>query len=182
MKEVVNDLNKDNSIKTDLVVDVEICRPGVKLPTYAHDGDAGMDVRAAVTMEIQPGETVMIPTGLKFDLPPGWEIQVRPRSGLSLNTPLRLANAPGTIDAGFKDELHILIHNSSCLCEVHYIAPDVPFDVRTKGSPKGTYVIRAGDRIAQLVFAPVYHVDLQAVEKLTEKTPNRGGGFGHSGF
>ena len=136
-----------------LIVDVEICRPHVTLPEYVHIGDAGMDVRAAEDVELAPGETVLVPTGLKFDLPLGWEIQVRPRSGLSLNTPLRLANAPGTIDSGFKDELHIIVHNSSCHCQVAEENKTAIFNVKSKGNKKGTYRIAAGDRIAQILFA-----------------------------
>lgn len=73
---------------------VEVIREGVKLPYYANPYDAGMDVCAAEDVIIEPGQTVIIPTGLKFAIPEGYEIQVRPRSGISLKTPLRLANSP----------------------------------------------------------------------------------------
>ena len=94
-------------------VQVEICREGVQLPVYAREGDAGMDVRAAVDITIAPGATVIVPTGLKVAIPAGYEIQVRPRSGMSYKTPLRVPNAPGTIDSGYRDELGVLIWNSS---------------------------------------------------------------------
>ncbi len=105
----------------EIEVYIEICREDAVLPSYAKPGDAGMDVCAAVDRSIKPGETVIIPTGLKLAIPEGYEIQVRPRSGISYKTPLRLSNSPGTIDSGYRDELGILITNTSekkCrLCE-----------------------------------------------------------------
>ena len=95
-------------------IGIVLCRAGASLPRYMHEGDAGMDITAAEEVVLEPGATAAVPTGLKFLLPPGWEIQVRPRSGLSLKTPLRVANAPGTIDAGFRDELKVILHNASC--------------------------------------------------------------------
>lgn len=158
---------------------VEVCRPDVELPAYASPGDAGMDVRAAEDLTIAPGESVLVPTGLKFALPEGWEIQVRPRSGLSLKTPLRLPNAPGTIDSGFRDELHILMYNTSCPCQVTDSA--AVYDLDEKTNRKGTYRIRKGDRIAQLVFARSWTVELTEVDQLGDDGRDRGGGFGHSG-
>ena len=92
---------------------VEVCREDVQLPEYANFGDAGMDIRAAVDIDILPGQTVVIPTGLKVAIPVGYEIQVRPRSGVSLKTPLRVVNSPGTIDSGYRDEVGVIINNSS---------------------------------------------------------------------
>ena len=77
----------------DVRVAIEICRDGVSLPAYSRRGDAGMDVRAAVDLVLEPGRTAVVPTGLRFAIPEGYEIQVRPRSGLSLHTPLRIPNA-----------------------------------------------------------------------------------------
>jgi dUTP pyrophosphatase len=165
----------------DCRIEVVRCRPQVELPAYAHPGDAGMDVRAAEDVLIRPGETLPVPTGLKFGLPRGWEIQIRPRSGLSLKTPLRLPNAPGTIDAGFRDELYILISNSSCPCQCEAGDEQTVFDLHETMNRKGTYLIRAGDRIAQMVFSRVEAVRLTAVDALSEDELNRGGGFGHSG-
>ncbi|MDD4188959.1 MAG: aminotransferase, partial [Eubacteriales bacterium] len=79
---------------------IEICRNDAVMPKYARPGDAGMDVFAAENCIIGPGQTAVIPTGLKLAIPEGYEIQVRPRSGLSLKTPLRIANSPGTVDSG----------------------------------------------------------------------------------
>ena len=126
---------------------LEVCREGAVIPTYAKEGDAGMDVCAAEELLIAPGETVIIPTGLKLAIPEGYEIQVRPRSGISFKTPLRISNSPGTIDSGYRDELGIIMTNTS-----ESSSDDQIFTIDSKGNNKGTYRIRKGDRIAQIVL------------------------------
>lgn len=147
-------------MRENVQVSVEICRKDVILPSYAKDGDAGMDVRAAETIEIQPGTTVLVPTGLKVAIPDGYEIQVRPRSGLSLKTPLRVANAPGTIDAGYRDEICIIMQN---------ISKDTPCTVEK------------GDRIAQFVLQEIPKMIFAQVESVQGLGTDRGGGFGSTG-
>lgn len=154
---------------------IEICRENVNTPKYANIGDAGMDVCSAVDIEIKPGETVAIPTGIKMAIPVGYEIQVRPRSGISLKNPLRLPNSPGTIDAGYRDELHVIMQNTS-------IRNDGVFSVGEKGNNQGVYVVKAGDRIAQLVLQEVPVINFVEVESVEELGKNRGGGFGSSGI
>ena len=154
---------------------VEVCRDDIELPEYANLGDAGMDVRAAIDIDIKPGETVAIPTGLKIAIPVGYEIQVRPRSGISLKTPLRLVNSPGTIDSGYRDEVAVIIHNSS-------ISGDDIYSVSDKGNKQGIYRIKKGDRIAQFVLNEVPVIKWKAVEDVGCDGVNRGGGFGRSGI
>ena len=139
---------------------VETVREGVELPRYARPGDAGMDVRAAVDLTLEPGMTKVVPTGLKVAIPEGYELQVRPRSGLSLKPPLRVANAPGTIDSGYRDEVGVIVWNSS---------PDEALE------------IRAGDRIAQFVLAEVPRINFIQVDSVADIGEDRGGGFGSSG-
>lgn len=161
-------------------VGIERCRPEAVQPFYAREGDAGMDVSAAEDILLRPGETKAIATGLKFVLPIDMEIQVRPRSGLSLKTPLRLANSPGTIDAGYKDELLIILHNSSCDCQ----ANDEVYTLDEKENKKGTYLVKKGDRIAQLVFSHVTRIEFTTAEQANDEfhlAENRGGGFGSTG-
>ena len=155
---------------------LEICREGVVIPTYAKDGDAGMDVCAAEEISIAPGETVIIPTGIKLAIPEGYEIQVRPRSGISYKTPLRLSNSPGTIDSGYRDELGIIMTNTS---DSNY--SDQTFTIDSKGNCKGTYSIRKGDRIAQLVLQVVPKMKFTLVDSVKDIGSNRGGGFGSTG-
>ena len=139
---------------------VELCREDVQIPQYAREGDAGMDIRAAETVVIAPKKTVLIPTGLKVAIPDGYEIQVRPRSGLSLKTPLRVANSPGTIDAGYRDEVCIIMQNTSDDSE---------------------FTIEKGDRVAQFVLQKVPKICFTHVESVKDIGADRGGGFGSTG-
>ena len=157
---------------------VEICREGVILPAYIHAWDAGMDVCAAENTRIGPGDTVIVPTGLKFAVPEGYEIQVRPRSGISARTPLRISNAPGTVDSGYRDELGILVTNTS---DPGGYNGEESITVDSSGNQKGHYYIRKGDRIAQLVLAEVPHMKLVAVSSVVKIGGDRGGGFGSTG-
>ena len=179
---------------------VELCREGVELPQYANIGDAGMDIRAAVETLILPGETAIIPTGLRMAIPTGYELQVRPRSGLSLKTPLRIANTPGTIDSGYRDEVGIIVQNTSArydnkdkngkaimnpedeghLLGFESIAVD-PYCVDDKGNKQGKYLIKVGDRIAQVVLARFETISFEQVSDVKVLGLNRGGGFGHTG-
>jgi len=130
------------------------------LPTYASTHAAGLDLRAAVTghLVIEPGQRALVPTGFCVALPAGYEMQIRPRSGLALHFGVTVANAPGTIDADYRGEVMVILQNGW----------DKPFTVKR------------GDRIAQAVLAPVTRAALTEVTSLTET--NRGsGGFGSTG-
>ncbi len=159
---------------------ITACRESAVIPSYARYGDAGMDVSAAVEMLIRPGETAAVPTGLKAAIPEGFELQVRPRSGISLNTPLRIPNSPGTIDSGFRDEIRIIITNTS--------RPDVSdgcaevFGISSKGNHEGTYLIKAGDRIAQFVLNEVPVIRWKQTASLEGVGKDRKGGFGSTGI
>lgn len=156
---------------------VEVCRDDVELPEYAHKNDSGMDVRSAGDVTIEPGQTVIIPTGLKVAIPLGYEIQVRPRSGVSYKTPLRIANAPGTIDCAYKDEIGIIVTNTSQLNAYNEI-----FTLESKHNKQGTYQIKKGDRIAQLVLQTVPQISWVKVTSVAEVGSNRNGGFGSTGI
>ncbi|HET7447463.1 MAG TPA: dUTP diphosphatase [Methyloceanibacter sp.] len=133
---------------------------GLGLPSYHSKHAAGLDVVAAVNepVELAPGARALLPTGFVIELPQGYEAQVRPRSGLALKRGVTLLNSPGTIDADYRGEVMVLLINH--------------------GSEK--FTISRGDRIAQLVIAPVSHAEIVAVETLgaTERGP---GGFGSTG-
>jgi dUTP pyrophosphatase len=133
---------------------------GLPLPAYATAGSAGLDLRAAVAGElwIAPGARRAVPTGLRIALPPGCEGQIRPRSGLALRDGIGLPNAPGTLDSDYRGELMVILINHSSR----------PFRVER------------GDRIAQLVVAPVVRVEVVAIEAV-EATPRGDGGFGSTG-
>lgn len=133
---------------------------GVPLPEAASEGSAGLDLRAAVTEELtlEPGERLLVPTGLVLELPPGWEGQVRPRSGLAVRHGIGLLNSPGTIDSDYRGEVRVLMVNLGT----------EPF------------VVRRGDRIAQLVVAPVAAVEVREAGSLSP-TDRGDGGFGSTG-
>ncbi|NLN45849.1 MAG: dUTP diphosphatase [Clostridiaceae bacterium] len=163
---------------SDVAIHIERCRAEASLPFYAHPGDAGMDLRAAETCVIEPGQTVAVPTGLRLAIPVGYEIQIRPRSGLSLHTPLRVPNSPGTIDSGFRDEVCVLLSNSGSSGSDE---PGEPWTLDTKGNQPGAYRVRVGDRIAQMVLAKVETIRWEETGSVREVGNDRGGGFGHSG-
>lgn len=167
-KEVLKELQKSKEVY------VEVCREDISIPEYAHVGDAGMDIRAAKDTDIHPNETVIIPTGLKVSIPMSYEIQVRPRSGLSYKTPLRIANTPGTIDSGYKDEIGVIVTNTS-------VSGDNIYELDEKGNKPGIYHISKGSRIAQIVLCKVEQIQFVKVLSVAAIGTNRGGGFGHTG-
>ena len=130
------------------------------LPARATPGAAGVDLAAAVDGELvlEPGARARVPTGLRVAIPPGYEGQVRPRSGLALRHGVTLPNAPGTIDSDYRGEVQVILHN---------------------GGDRAV-VIRRGDRIAQLVIAPVASLEWEEVAEL-DATERGEGGFGHTG-
>ena len=131
------------------------------VPTYAKRGDSGMDVATKVSVSIRPGETTIIPTGVYVSIPYGLEIQVRPRSGLSHKTKMRVANSPGTIDSNYLGEIGIIVDN---------IGED---EIR----------FNAGDRVAQLVLVPVIECEWNILDSKEQLgTSNRGSdGYGSTG-
>jgi dUTP pyrophosphatase len=170
-------------MRKEVEVFVEILDESVELPTYKHEDDSGMDVRATKDVIINPNETVVIPTGLKVAIPDGYEIQVRPRSGVSLKTPLRISNSIGTVDAGYRDEIGVIITNTSDI--------DLSTDSKTgyyfarniedKGNKQGAYVIHKGDRIAQFVLQEVPQIKWNKVKSVKDIGTDRQGGFGSTG-
>lgn len=132
----------------------------VPLPRYMTPGAAGMDIYIAVdeTLTLQPGEIALLPTGFAMALPPGYEAQIRPRSGLAVNHGIGLINSPGTIDADYRGEVKIAVINFG----------------------KQPFNVRRGDRMAQMVINSICRVRIEHVDFL-EDTKRSTGGFGHTG-
>ncbi len=127
-------------------------------PAKAHADDAAYDLRSRADLEAVPGRSLLVPTGLFLELPAGYEAQIRPRSGLALKHDIMLTNSPGTVDAGYRGEVGVILYNGG----------------------SGPFAIRRGDRIAQMVIARLADVELVTAETLSES--GRGtGGFGSSG-
>jgi dUTP pyrophosphatase len=147
----------DNFKKLDVLV---LAEDGVELPSYGSVDSAGADVRANIVEDIvlAPGTSKLIPTGLRLAIPTGYEVQVRPRSGLALKNQVTVLNTPGTIDADYRGEVGVILINHG----------------------KEAFIVKPGMRIAQLILAPVVQANFIVVDVLAET--GRGiGGFGHTG-
>lgn len=181
---MVNAINETEGIAKRIIqVPVEICRKGAKLPQYANASDSGMDLFALEDYTIAPGETKLIPTGIKLALPPGYEIQVRPKSGRSLKTKLRVANTPGTVDAGYRDEICVILENiEPPFKDINYHCDDNGHIIIDSILHGASYSIGKGEKFAQLVLSEVPKIALYEVEKVSEIGENRGGGFGSTGL
>lgn len=129
------------------------------LPSYETPGSAGMDIRAAEEVLIPSGEWAAVATGLFLEIPPGFEVQLRPRSGLALKKGITLLNAPGTIDSDYRGEVRVILINHS----------------------REAFQVNVGDRIAQMILAPVVQAFCSEVVDLTA-TARGGGGFGSTGL
>jgi len=145
---------------SDVTVRVTLLPHAVEAPAYRTEHAAGMDLVAAIDdpLELVPGKVEAVPTGIKVEIPPGYEGQVRARSGLARQHAIGLPNAPGTIDADYRGEVAVLLVNWG----------------------REPYTVRRGDRIAQLVLAPVARARVEIADALTA-TARGEGGFGHTG-
>jgi len=170
----MNEINRDN-----IIVPMVLLNQFAVLPSYAHEHDAGMDIYASEDVLIMPGETRLIPTGLTAAIPEGYEAQIRPRSGISLKTMLRIPNSPGTIDAGYRDQICIIMHNASFLPAAQKDLQ--PLTLSEKNNRHGAYLVKRGDKIAQMVFAGISHARLTSVPTLEGVGEDRQGGFGSTG-
>ncbi|MGV1908610.1 dUTP diphosphatase [Agrobacterium cavarae] len=135
---------------------------GIELPSYETTGAAGMDLRAAIeageTMTLRPGERALVPTGFIFEVPFGYEAQIRPRSGLAIKNGITCLNSPGTVDSDYRGEVKVILANLG----------------------QADFTIERGMRIAQMVIAPVTQVTVTEVSEFTETTRGAGG-FGSTG-
>jgi dUTP pyrophosphatase len=162
----------------------------VPLPIYATEQAAGFDLIAAEDVIIPPESTELVKTGLAIELPPGYELQIRPRSGITLKTKLRVQL--GTIDADYRGEIGVIVNNINRAYLADGWGPPLEgtayysdgTEVIQLGDKKlihGTYIIRKGDRIAQGIIAPIVQANFIEVEELSE-TRRGNGGFGHTGI
>jgi dUTP pyrophosphatase len=171
----------ENIGKKTLLIPIEYCHPNAKTPAYAHLTDSGMDVFALEDITIMPGETKLIPIGIKVAIPQGYELQVRPKSGKSLRTKLRVANTPGTIDAGYRDEICVIIDNIDYF--IRYA--DITAENGTLLNPKfgSSYTIGKGEKFAQLVLSEVPKACFYTVQSVDDiENDGRAGGFGSTGL
>jgi dUTP pyrophosphatase len=149
------------SLATTVEVLIQQLDEGLPLPAYAHDGDAGADLRTSVDVELAPGERAMVPTGVAIALPVGYAAFVHPRSGLAARFGVGIVNAPGTVDAGYRGEIKVLLINHDTTTPVH---------------------LQRGDRIAQLVVQRVEQALFSPVEVLPDSARGAGGHGSTGGF
>ncbi|MBN1475241.1 dUTP diphosphatase [Candidatus Sumerlaeota bacterium] len=142
-----------------VTIQIRRLAPKARLPEQQHPGDAGWDLRALEAVTIPPGERCLVRTGLAVAIPAGWEGQVRPRSGLALRRGLTVLNSPGTVDSGYRGEVCVILLNTD----------------------RESQTLEAGERVAQMVIAPVAsEVVIVDAESLPESQRGEGG-FGHTG-
>ncbi|MEK3836482.1 deoxyuridine 5'-triphosphate nucleotidohydrolase [Paenibacillus sp. FSL R7-0128] len=195
--EIIDKLRRGERMGNELPIKITLMS-GAELPKYARPGDSGFDLVAQEDYVVEPGQTVKMRTGIALEIPQGYEVQIRPRSGISANTKLRVANSPGTGDSSFRGEICVLVDNIAqkeyevdcdglwplCHNALHTLdgTGDSPLgNVLTEDSvPVATYIIRKGERIAQAVIAPVYRAAFEVVAELSE-TARGVSGFGHTG-
>ncbi|MFA7227988.1 MAG: dUTP diphosphatase [Melioribacteraceae bacterium] len=132
----------------------------IQLPEYATEGSSGLDLRAALEseMKIEKGKVALVPTNLRVEIPEGYEIQIRPRSGLAAKNGIGVLNSPGTIDSDYRGEIKVILFNFG----------------------ESDFVVKRGDRIAQMVLSKVYRADLIIADDLNASVRGEGG-FGHTG-
>lgn len=181
---IINAISETEGVAKKIInIPVELMEDA-KIPAYARLGDAGLDVYSTEDIEIGPGETKLIHTGLKVAIPRGYELQVRPKSGISLKTKLRVANTPGTIDSGYRDEVCVIIEN----LEPKIADIDYDFDERGRTIINSilhgkSYSIEKGQKIAQLVLNEIVVANFEKVNSIAEvEGEDRGGGFGSTGL
>jgi len=144
---------------TKLEIIVQRLDKDIKMPAYAHDGDAGVDLYSSGNFKVKPGERVLVPTGLKMAIPYGYEGQVRPKSGLALKHGITVLNTPGTVDAPYRGEVGVIVINHD---------------------PRNIYEVKKGEKIAQMVFNKIEYVIFTEAKELA--STNRGeGGYGSTG-
>lgn len=176
IQEIINSSDKIIHIPCEL-------EEGVNLPTYAHKTDAGLDIYAREEITINPGETIIVPTGIKCAIPEGYALLIQPRSGQSAKTKLRIANSPGLIDSGYRDEIGVIVEN----IEPPFKDIDYEFDDNGKIQINSilhgnSYTIVEGQRFAQMRLVQVPKAEFIKVESVGEIGEDRNGGFGSSGI
>jgi dUTP pyrophosphatase len=144
---------------TRIKIKIKKINPEAIIPHYSHEGDAGMDVYSVEDILINPNERKLISTGLTFEIPRGFEIQIRPKSGLALNHGITILNTPGTLDSGYRGELKVILFNTS----------------------NKSYQVKKGEKIAQIILAKYEEAEIEETNELTQTTRAEGG-FGSTGL
>lgn len=177
----VNTLEDSNMVAHRIInIPIELCRKDAKLPTYATDGSAAMDIYSPEEYVIGPGECMIIPTGLKVNIPIGYALFIQPRSGLSRKTKLRVANTPGLIDSDYHEEIGVIIENIDPPLKDYTVQQDG--EAILQGPLYGSsFTIGKGERFAQMRLVEVPLVHWLEVDSLGTFESDHGKGFGSTG-
>ena len=177
----VNTMEQSNMVSHRVItIPIELCRDGAKLPTYATDGSAAMDIYSPEEYTLGPGECIIIPTGLKVNIPIGYALLIQPRSGLSRKTKLRVANTPGLIDSDYHEEIGVIVEN------IDSPIKQVGLELRDGEIMDGTlygssFTIGKGERFAQMRLVEIPLVNWLPVSSLGSFENDHGKGFGSTG-
>lgn len=183
----INVLEESNMVPHRIIsIPIEVCREGAKLPTYATKGSAAMDVYSPEEYVIGPGETVVIPTGLKVNIPLGYALLIQPRSGMSRKTKLRVANTPGLIDWDYHDEIGVIVENIDAPIKDVELEQSIGASILgaapTLGNLYGSsFTIGKGERFAQMRLVEVPLVNWLPVSSIGNFEDDHGKGFGSTG-
>lgn len=164
-----------------ITIPIEVCRENAKLPTYATNGSAAMDIYSPEEYIIGPGETVVIPTGLKVNIPLGYALLIQPRSGMSRKTKLRVANTPGLIDWDYHDEIGVIVENIDAPLKEANIITLGDGSIEDANLYGSSFTIGKGERFAQMRLVEVPLVNWLPVSSLGDFDNDHGKGFGSTG-
>lgn len=177
----VNAMNASTAVPRRVIqIPIQLCRDNAKLPTYATDGSAAMDIYSPEEYTIRPGESIMIPTGFKVDIPKGYALLIQPRSGLSRKTKLRIPNSPGLIDSDYHEEIGVLIENIDPPLK-DYTLEWADHELQQGPLYGSSFTIGKGERFAQMRLVEVPVVNWLPVSDLGSFENDHGSGFGSTG-
>ena len=176
-----NTMEQTNRVSHRIItIPIELCRDGAKLPVYATDGSAAMDIYSPEEVTLGPGECKIIPTGLKVNIPIGYALLIQPRSGMSRKTKLRIANTPGLIDSDYHEEIGVIVENIDPPMKDYKV--DWDGNSMLQGPLYGSsYTIGKGERFAQMRLIEVPVINWLPVESLGSFDNDHGAGFGGTG-
>ena len=162
-------------------IPIELCNPDAKLPTYATDCSAAMDVYSTAEYTINPGETITIPLGIKVDIPRGYALLIQPRSGMSLRSKIRIPNTPGLIDSDYHDEIKVIVENIDDPIKATGIVTLSDGSIEDGNLYGSSYTIDKGERFAQMRLIEVPVVNWLQVKSIGDFQSDHGKGFGSTG-
>ena len=178
----VNSLNNAKGVAHRVIqIPIELCRENAKLPTYATDGSAAMDIYSPEEYTIKPGETIAIPIGIKVNIPRGYALLIQPRSGMSLRSKIRIPNSPGLIDSDYHEEIKVIIENTDEPIKDVDLSPNFENDHDTVKLYGSSYTIGKGERFAQMRLIEVPIVNWLEVKTIGDFQTDHGAGFGSTG-